>query len=198
MKKIVLHNRLILLYFVSLTCLFLSCKSNEIAKGEAKARDMAILEKLHSQNNYRIAVEVVYPFTSAATARVTSLLLTNTGDTANRIDLSGDGNFIQIENDTVIGYLPFFGESRINAGKYGGSSLSIQFKQPLKDLKKQINYSKGKLELEFTAHQEDNESEKYDINLEIYPNKSVDINITPTYKTFTRYSGTLVPFDEEK
>lgn len=175
-----------------------SCKTNSMAKNEARARDLAALETLYAQNNYRVDIEVVYPFTSAATMQVSNLLLTNTGDTGNRIDVRGDGNFIEIKNDTVKGYLPFFGESRLNAGEIGGTNLSIQIEESLKDFNKQINIKKQKLELEFTAKQEGNQNEKYEINLDIYPNKTVIVNINPVYKTFIRYSGSLVPIDDER
>lgn len=197
-NKIILHKGLFLLSCMAVLCLSYSCKSNKIEKEKAIAKDLETLESLYEQNDYRIAIQVVYPFTSVATTQVTNLLLTNTGDTANRIDVRGDGNFIEIKNDSVKAYLPFFGESRINSGDYPGANLSIQFNEPLKDLEKQIVPKKGKLQLKFNAKQKNNSNEKYQINLDIYPNKSVIVNITPIYKTFIRYSGILVPIDEKK
>ncbi|NBC58078.1 MAG: DUF4251 domain-containing protein [Bacteroidetes bacterium] len=181
-----------------LTVSLWSCKTNSIAKSEAKAKDLAVIENLYAQNDYRVEIEVVYPFTSVATTQVSNMLLRNTGDTANRIDVRGDGNFIEIKNDTVRAYLPFFGEQRLNASDYGETGRSIQIEESLRDFNKQVNTKKGKLELEFTAKQKGNQSERYEISLDIYSNKTVNVNITPVYKTFIRYSGSLVSISDER
>ena len=118
----------------------------------------------------------------------------NTGNNANRVDVRGDGNFIEIKNDTVKGYLSFYGERRQNSGEYGRSS-AIQFEEPLEDLSKKIDKDKGKLELEFSANQKGTDNEKYDLSIDIYPNKNVSVFITPVYKTFMRYSGILESVD---
>lgn len=174
-----------------------SCKTNKIAKNEANATGMVILDSLSAQNDYKIAIEVVYPFTTAATTQVANTLLWGTGDNANRIDVRGDGNFIKIENDSVKGYLPFFGESRLSAGAYGGTDLAIQFEEPLKAFSKQVNTKKRKLKLEFTAQQKGVDNERYEVTIEIYPNTHVTVNITPVYRTFIRYDGRLEKFDDE-
>ena len=199
MKTILTYKNIVILNLAFILSGSLwSCKTNSIAKIEAKAQDMALLESLQTQDDYRVEIEVVYPFTSAATTQASNLLLRNTGDTANRIDVRGDGNFIEIKNDSVKAYLPFFGEQRLSAGDYGGTDLSIQIEESLKDFSKQINTKKGKLELDFMAHQKGQQNEKYEVNLDIYPNKTVNVNITPVYRTFIRYSGSLVPIDDEK
>lgn len=198
MKKSTAYKGLSFLFFVSVVSLICSCKSNKIAKSEAKANDLKILDTLYTQNNYHIDINVAYPFSTSATSQVANELLRNTGNNANRINVRGDGNYVEIQNDSVRGYLPFFGERRLNAGTYGGTDLAIQFEEPLKDLTKHINTSKSKLELKFTANQKGSDNENYRINLNIYPNKHVSVNITPVYRTFMRYDGRLEDFDDEE
>ena len=198
MNKIKLHKKLFLAYFVGVFCLFYSCKTNQIAKNETKAKDLATLDTLYNRDNYRVAIEVLYPFNTVATTQVFNTLLRNTGNNASRIDVRGDGNFIEIQNDSVKGYLSFFGERRLNAGNYGSNNNAIQFEEPLKDLSKKINTDKNNLELEFTASQKGTDNENYQVNLKIFPNKYVSVNITPVYKTFIRYSGTLEPVNSDE
>jgi hypothetical protein len=197
MNRIITHKALNLLYLISILSLFWSCKTNQIAKAEAKANDLKILDSLYAKKDYHIKINVAYPFASVATTKVANELLRNTGNSANRIDVSGDGNFIKIQNDTVSGYLPFFGESRTSSVSYGGTDLDIQFEEPLKDLKKQINTEKPKLKLEFTTEQKRNNNEKYDVSIDIYPNKNVRVNIRPVHKTVMQYDGRLDEFSKD-
>lgn len=198
MRKTKVHKGLNLLYFTAVLILFWSCKSNKVVNEEAKAKDLVVLETLLAQSNYHIDIVVAYPFSSVATTQVLITLLRNTGNTANRIDLRGNGDFIEIQNDSIKGYLSFFGERRLNAGGYGSSNSAIQIEEPLKDLTKNIDEDKVKLELEFSANQKGADNEKYDIQLQIYPNKNVSVNITPVYKTFMRYDGILKSDENQK
>ena len=190
MKKYILHRSIILLYLAFILTLFTACKTSKV-DNKISAKDLVTLESLSEKNDYYIEINVAYPFMTLATSQTTNFLMRNTGNTANRIEVSGDGNFIEIKNDSVKGYLPFFGERRLNAGSYGGTDTSIQFEEPLNDLSKVINTSKGKLELEFTARQKGDANERYQITLDIFPNKKVTVDIRPIAKTLMRYDGQL-------
>jgi hypothetical protein len=192
MKNIIQHKYLKLICFGIFLSLFWSCKTTKIEKEKTKENDLAILENLFIQNDYHIEIDVAYPFNTASTAQVSNVLFRNTINSANRIDVRGDSEYIKIKNDSVKGYLSFYGERRINSGDYGGRNVAIQFDGPLMDLEKEINKDKGKVELEFTADQSGNDSENYTVKIEIFPNKEAVVNITPTYKTFMRYDGRLV------
>lgn len=198
MNKSKTYNSLTLMGIAFILSSFLwSCKISTAAKNKTKARDMVILDSLYAQTDYKIAIDVVYPFNTAATTRVSNALLWGTGDSANRINVRGEGNFIAIRNDSVDAYLPFFGERRLNAGNLGSNNTAIQFNAPLQDLSKQLNAEKRKLKLEFTADQKGNDSDRFEITLEIYPNKHVTVNITPVYRTFIRYDGRLEEFEKQ-
>jgi len=191
MKSHILHKNLILLCLVNILLIFNGCKTNKIDNNKTSATDLSTLESLSEADKYYIEIDVAYPFMTRATAQATNYLMRNTGNNANRIDVSGDGDFIRIENDSVKGYLPFFGERRLNAGSFGGTDVSIQFEEPLTDLTKVINTNKGKLELEFTARQKGDANERYQIKLDIFPNKKVSVDVRPSAKTLMRYDGRL-------
>jgi len=175
---------------------FTSCKTNSIAKSELKAKNKVVLDSLYALDDYRVDVEVIYPFNSASTTQVSNRLLQNTGNNASRIDVRGDGNFIELKNDTITAYLPFFGESRISGGGVGGQSIAIEIEEPLKDLKKTINPKKETLELEFKATQKEGDKDKYQIKIEIFANYKASVNVSPVYRTFIRYDGKLAEKDE--
>ncbi len=192
MGTIFTFKKNVLLLLFSSTVLVWSCKTSSIAKSELKTQHQEVIQTYYNQNNYDIEIDVVYPFNTQATTQVTNALLMNTGNSANRIDVRGDGNFIKIKNDSITGYLPFFGERRLNGGDYGGQNIAIQFDDVLKDLKKKIIEDKPALELEFSVDQKGNDSEKYDIKIEIFPNEHVSVHVTPVFKTFIRYDGSLI------
>lgn len=190
-----IKNTLILL-FLCVTFLQ-SCKTNSLVKSEVRAQNKIVLDSLRNLNNYKVEVDVMYPFNTMATTQVANALLWNTGDNANRIDVQGEGNFLKIENDTLTGYLPFIGERRLSAGPYGGTDLAIQFEEKLENLQKTVNEDQGRLELLFKAKQKGSDNEVYNIRLDIYPNKKVAIDVTPVYRTFIKYNGRLVDVDKE-
>jgi hypothetical protein len=191
MKTRILHKSFVSLYLIGILMLFSGCKTNKIDKNKTSASDLAILESLSNRSDYYIEIDVAYPFMTLATMQATNILMRNTGNTANRIEVSGDGNYLKIENDSIKGYLPFFGERRLNAGAYSGTDVSIQLEEPLRDLSKEIDTIKGKLKLEFTARQKNDANEKYQIKVDIFPSKKVSVDIRPIARTLMRYDGTL-------
>lgn len=191
MKSIFIVRKTALLLICSNVILFWGCKTNSLAKSELKLKNQQIIQTLYNQNNYNIEIEVVHPFNTQATTQVVNALLINTGNSSNRIDVRGDGNFIKIKKDSITGYLPFFGERRLNGGDYGGQNVAIQFDEVVKELKKNIVEDKPLLELEFSAKQKGNDSEKYDVKIEIFPNENVSVHVTPVFKTFIKYEGRL-------
>ena len=197
MRKIFKNIECKILVTLVILSVFGSCKSSKVYKEKERVQGLAILDSLYNQNNYRIDVNTAYPFNTLATTQVANTLFRNTGNTASRIDVQGDGNFIEIKSDSLTGYLVFVGERRLSAGSYGGRDLAIQFDEALENFEKQVNKDKVNLELEFTAEQKGSDNERYNIRLEIYPNKNVIINISPVYRTFMRYDGVLVKPDDE-
>ncbi|WP_299122976.1 DUF4251 domain-containing protein [uncultured Winogradskyella sp.] len=192
------YKRLQVLLCFGLICLVFSCKSNDTAMSSNSTLAFSELETLLEKEDYYIEMESAIPFNTLATTQViNSLMLRNTGNNASRIDLSGDGNFIEIKNDSIKGYLPFFGEQRISSGRYGGTDTAIQFEGLAKDYEKSIIDKKKKLEIEFTTNHKGDNSERYDVRLEIFPNKRVMVSITPTYRTIMRYSGRLKPIKDK-
>lgn len=198
MKTKFSYKLFILILSFSVFAFFTSCKTNSLAKSEMKAKNKIVLDSLYALENYKVDIEVMYPFNTTATAQVANALLINTGNTSSRIDVRGDGNFIEIRNDSVLAYLPFFGESRISGGGVGGRSIAIQLEEPLDELKKNINTDKGKLELEFNATQAEGDNDRYKIKIDLFANKNAVVDISPVYRTFIKYDGTLAKNNDEK
>ncbi|MBC3846281.1 DUF4251 domain-containing protein [Winogradskyella echinorum] len=194
MIKAHIYQRIKLLILLGVFCLLFNCKSKANLNDSAYVADISQLEALMENDAYHIDIEVAYPFTTAATTQVVNaLLLQNTGNSANRIDVRGDGNSVIIQNDSVIGDLSFFGERRLSAGRYGSSDGGIHFEGIPKNFEKTINKEKRKLEINFKTNEKQQSSETYDVNIVIFPSKRVEVKVTSTFRTFMRYSGRLLP-----
>jgi len=194
MIRKLIFKRLRILYCIGMLCILCNCKSSKVTEEQKYTADINYLEMLMEKETYYLDIEVAFPFNTAATQQVANaLFLSRTGNSANRVDISGDGHFIEIQTDSVKGDLPFFGERRLNAGNYGGTNSGIAFNGIKKNYQKTINKEKRKIEIKFKTNQNGEPSESYDVSLEIFPNKSAVVNITPNFKTFMRYTGTLKP-----
>ncbi|WP_407557488.1 DUF4251 domain-containing protein [Winogradskyella sp. 4-2091] len=190
-KKAIVKKSNLIIFFVVLTTMW-SCKSSNVDDAEKPSDAINTLQMLLEREEYYIDIDVVYPFNTAATQRVANaLFLSQTGNNASRIDVTGDGHFIEINTDSVSGNLSFFGERRLSAGNYGGRNSGIVFNGIPEKYVKTINESKKRLDIEFEIKQIDEPSETYNVKLELFPNSKVAVNITSTYKTFIKYSGRL-------
>ena len=192
MRERLTYYRFIQLVLIASLGLLFNCKSNTIAQDKTYSDELAQLQMLLDEETYYIDIEVAFPFTTAATQQVfNELFLSRTGNTASRIDVTGDGHFIEIKNDSVKGDLSFFGERRMNSGPYGSTNTGIGFEGVPENYEKFINKDKRKLEIKFKTNQKDQTSESYDVSLDIYPSRRVEVRIASTFKTFMRYTGTL-------
>ncbi|MBS3738109.1 DUF4251 domain-containing protein [Mesohalobacter halotolerans] len=199
MKKNITCKLQMLICIAIAVGLFYSCKAHKIDKSKTKIKNKAILDSLYALKSYYVDVNTAYPFNTSSYSQVANTLLrNNAGNTANRIDLSGDGNYLEIQNDSVKAYLPFFGEQRLSAGDYGGRDLSIKIDEPVDELLKQIDSKKDKLTLKFSTKQDGSDNDKYKIIIDIFPNENVSVKIMPVYRTFMRYDGHLNTENDKK
>ena len=180
--------------------LFTGCKSAETSLKPEDAQALTELETLLKQKEYRIDIHTIYPFNTAATTQVLNdIVLRNTGNTATRINVRGDGNFIELQDSIATSYLPFFGEQQMSTGNYGGTDSAIQFEGMLKDYSVERHSKKDGFVIEFTTKQKNHNTESFDVSIIVFLNKKADITVLSSHRNFIRYEGqlTFVPTREE-
>lgn len=91
---------------------------------------------------------------------------------------------IEVRNDSVFSYLPYFGVA-YNIPYGGGKGLN--FNAPITDYKTQ-SLKKGKTKIDFKTG---NEEDKYEYSLTIYPNGSTSLHVLPTNRQAISYSGEM-------
>ncbi len=173
--------------------LFWSCGGVKSAESIAlKNRQFEALKTLVATNSFVFNAETAYPMSSFAVLQVTNTLLRNTGNSAGRISLTGNGDYIKVKGDTVQAELAYFGEVRI-AGSMNPRDSGINFNGVPKTFELTENEKKQMLRLEFNIKEK---IEPYEVIMHLYPNKHATVFINCMNRTSIRYDGTLSAFEE--
>ncbi|MEO1031243.1 MAG: DUF4251 domain-containing protein [Bacteroidota bacterium] len=189
-------STLVVVLLLSGLVLNTSCKSADSMTTAEESAALAALETQLNAKAFRVDINTIFPFNTAATNQVLNdLLIQRTGNSANRIDVSADGHFIEVSNASTKGSLPFFGEQRLVAGHYNGDNQGIEFDGEPEDYSMTKHKKKNALEIKYHIKDKYETTESYNVQLTIYPNKSVDVFITSTLKNLIRYKGELKPVE---
>ena len=150
---------LMLLLIIGLSGVFAQSK-----KKQKEQREQAVKEQIVSEK-YKISVSTAYP---------------RRGKT---VYLSSPYS-LEIRNDSVISYLPFYG--RAYSIPYGGGDGLI-FKAPLDEYEMKMN-KKGAAKIEFIARSPE---DRFKFSLTIYPNGSTSINVNTQNRESISFSGEM-------
>ena len=91
-------------------------------------------------------------------------------------------NSLEIHGDSILSYLPYFG--RAYSAPYGGGE-GLTFKEVATE-KEQTSEKKGSSEIKFRVKTKE---DVYMFRVEVYPNGSVTINVTPVNKQAITFYG---------
>lgn len=168
------------------------------AKSEAelanKARAYEHLKSLVASQTFKFNAEASYPIQSNSVVNVTTALLRTTGSNGTRQDLTGNGDYIKILNDSVSGDLAYFGELRI-ADYTSVNNGGIEFSgEPLEYIVVEDDEKKD-ITVEFKVK---NGNEQFEIIMVLFPNKSANVSVYSAYRTGIRYSGSIESVKNDK
>ena len=173
--------------------LFWSCGGTKSAEAiTLKKHQFEALKTLVATKSFVFNAETAYPMQSYDVMRVTSALLRNTGNTAGRISLMGNGDYIKVKGDTIQAELAYFGEVRIVTSLDPRDS-GINFEGVPSTFEITENEKKQTLRLEFNIRAK---TEPYSVIMQLYPNKNATVFINSMSRTSIRYDGTLSAFEE--
>ncbi|WP_157957229.1 DUF4251 domain-containing protein [Winogradskyella tangerina] len=186
-------RNLVILLLISTLSFNFSCKPAESLTPEEAAAQLAELETIIKDKSFRVNVNTVYPFNTAATINaINTIMVPRTGNNANRIDVTGDGHFVELHGSNhTKGDLPFFGEQRFSGNHYNNIDRSIFFDGAPEKYSIKKHDKKTAWEIKYSISDTNEDIEVYDIQLLVFPNRNVEINITSTLKTSIRFTGTL-------
>lgn len=163
-----------------------SCKTSESAT--QRAEKLNNLETILKSKDFKIDINTVLPFNTNATTQVLNQVMRNTGNTANQINVNGYD--ITVKNDTVTGYLPYYGEQRLSSTRYN-ASLGIEFSGVPQDYELSKHQKKDVYIMQFTINYEEDTVESYKIFITFFPSNTVDVNIISSHRNTIGYRGQL-------
>lgn len=135
-------------------------------KKEKKEQKKEAVKKLIVSENYKIDVRTALPM------RGRSIPLTSPYS-------------LEIKNDSVISYLPYFG--RAYSIPYGGGN-GLNFKAPLKEYSMEMD-KKGNAVIKFTAR---NTEDNYEYRAKVYSDGSASIDVNMTNRQSISFQGDLL------
>ena len=141
------------------------------SKQEKKEQKKEAVKKLIASENYKIDVRTAMPM------RGRSIPLTSPYS-------------LEIRNDSVISYLPYFG--RAYSIPYGGGD-GLNFRAPLKEYDMKMD-KKGNAVIEFVAR---NPEDRYEFRAKVFPNGSASIDVNMQNRQSISFQGELY-IKEEK
>ena len=135
------------------------------SKQEKKEQKKEAVKKLIASENYKIDVRTAMPM------RGRSIPLTSPYS-------------LEIRNDSVISYLPYFG--RAYSIPYGGGD-GLNFRAPLKEYDMKMD-KKGNAVIEFVAR---NPEDRYEFIAKVYTNGEASINVNMQNRQSISFQGEL-------
>ena len=141
------------------------------SKKEKKEQKKEAVKKLIESENYKIDVNTAMPM------RGRSIPLTSSYS-------------LEIRNDSVISYLPYYG--RAYSIPYGGGD-GLNFKAVLKEYSMEMD-KKGNAVIEFIAR---NPEDRYEYRVKVFPNGSASIDVNMQNRQSISFQGELY-IKEEK
>ncbi len=170
-----------------------SCGGTKSAEAIAlKNRQFEELKTLVATKSFVFNAETAYPMQTYAVMHVNNALLRNTGNSAGRISLTGNGDFIKVNGDTVQATLAYFGEVRI-VTSLDPRDAGINFDGEPYSYEVTANEKKQTVKVAFEVKES---TEQFSVIMQLYPNKRVTVFINTVNRASIRYDGQLKELDE--
>lgn len=115
-------------------------------------------------------------------------MLARVGDSPNRINLTGNPNFVRIAGDKTSGQLPFFGSQSFNVPSTA-TDLNIAFEDatPI-NMKMKYKERKNQYEISFNV---EGQSNTYNVHMTVFPNMFTILRVNSANRSTISYEGKL-------
>ena len=104
-------------------------------------KDSKALDELVESRAFRIESDWARAQATRATNAIAGSNLQAPGSSGNRYNLIGNFNYFEMKGDSVMAYLPYYGERQFGNGHYSGDT-AIEFKGISRELKVDKNEKK--------------------------------------------------------
>ncbi|MDQ7917639.1 DUF4251 domain-containing protein [Mesonia sp. MT50] len=167
-----------------------SCSSLSSAQKESNAKEIS---RWLDHQEVHIDLNTAYPRSSSALQQLANNGLLAPGNTSNVINLSSSKSFIKIHQDSIQGYLPYYG-TRQTAGRLGENG-SINFHDLPKNYSEHLDPKTLIHHIAFEIPQKKS-SEAFQIQIQIYPSKKAQVSVNSSQRDGISYQGKVQKLKE--
>lgn len=166
-----------------------ACKSTDPAVSDATANST---RNLIADGNYRMSFYWASPRVTNEFTQLSAANLLPIDSRSGRINLTGTENYIRVKGDSVQLYLPYFGTRQLSMNP-AETSGSILYEGLLEDYTVDYDETKRRSSIRFSVKED---SEKFDISIQVAGNTNVTANVYSTHRTSISYTGEIAPIAE--
>ena len=163
-----------------------SCKSSKTIISDSHP-----IHALVSSKSLEFTATSANPMVTQGMAAIANGGLVPPGSTISRIELTGTGNFLKIEGDSISANLPYFGERQFGGGY--GSATGIEFNGLPENYVQEFNTDKQKYTISFQIN---NSSDRYMVYVDIFPNLSSVVSVNMANRNAIQYNGRVNAIDK--
>ena len=109
------------------------------------------------------------------------------------INLIGNPNFIKFKNDSVIGFLPYFGTVHMAANYGGDGGISFEGIPEQYEVIPQKDGKEVKVKFEIN-----NKMENFQVVVNLFKNSTANVSVNSAYRNSISYSGDFKESEEDK
>ena len=171
---------------IALIGLLIGCKTSENLKPLSLAPNT---ETWLVTPSFEIQCTVARPLVSSGLSQVANLNLLGAGNSVNRIDLGGRGDFLRITDTKVKATISYYGVQRTTNANPNENGIILD--GTIENYTAKYNEKKNTKHISFdTRHQ----LESYTIDITIYPGGSCFIEVTSSRRDSINYDGIIKEF----
>ncbi|MEO9513288.1 MAG: DUF4251 domain-containing protein [Flavobacteriaceae bacterium] len=185
-------EKLLKLSFVLLLGSILGCSST--ANTSTNLEEIAALDTMVSARMFEVVSQSAQPMATIGLNSISNAGLLPPGSSPGRIDLTTNANYVRVIGDSVIVYLPYFGERQIGGG-YNNKNVGIEFKGIPKDFEIIKNQKTDGYRIRFVIK---NHGESYTMTTELFPNHNSAINVISSHRTPIAYNGKISQYSPDE
>ena len=168
------------------TYLFLIALLSGCSSTKTVIDDSHEIHTLVSSKSFEFTADWANPMVTQSLNAVANAGLIAPGSTISRINIAGMGNFLKVSKDSVSADLPYYGERQFGGGY--GAPTGIEFDGIPDNYRQEFNAEKQFYTVSF---QISDASDRYQVNMNIYPSASSSVTITMTNRFSIRYEGNV-------
>ncbi len=177
--------------YLILSCLLISCSSSEnitVTTAQSKALDQLVIQK-----SFVIESEWASPMATNSINAIANSGLLPPGSTANNISLIGNNNFFKVQGDSIIAYLPYYGERQMSGGYNTNNAIEFKGVPDTYEVTKDEKNKRYILSFEINAN-----TETYRGNVTLFPNLTSTIFINSSHRLPINYRGRVAKLVEKE